>query len=219
MNFNYEKARELMVEKQLRPNKIKDINILNIFSTIPKESFLPEELELLSYSDMDISLSQNRGYLKNLHLAQLIKHSNIEKNHKILHIGALTGYFTCILSNLCSEVFAIEDEAQHLSTFKKYIKINEIKNINLVKGSFREGDLANAPFDRIIIDCPMVEINEKLLNQLHNNLGQLIMIEKNKENLSKAIKITKNSDSYSREYLFDVFSTYELYREKEGFIF
>ena len=219
MNFNYEKARELMVEKQLRPNKIKDTNILNIFSTIPKESFLPEELELLSYSDMDISLSQNRGYLKNLHLAQLIKHSNIEKNNKILHIGALTGYFTCILSNLCSEVFAIEDEAQHLSAFKEHIKKNEINNINIVKGSFREGDLVNAPFDRIIIDCPMFKINEKLLNQLNNNLGQLIMIEKNKENLSKAIKITKNYNSYSREYLFDVFSTYELYKEKEGFIF
>ena len=29
MNFNYQKARDLMVENQLRPNKIKDTNILN----------------------------------------------------------------------------------------------------------------------------------------------------------------------------------------------
>ena len=31
MNFNYQKARDLMVENQLRPNKIKDPLILNLF--------------------------------------------------------------------------------------------------------------------------------------------------------------------------------------------
>ena len=39
MNFNYQKARELMVENQLRPNKINDLNILNLFKKIPKEKF------------------------------------------------------------------------------------------------------------------------------------------------------------------------------------
>ena len=42
MNFNYQKARELMVENQLRPNKINDLNILNLFKTVPKEKFLPQ---------------------------------------------------------------------------------------------------------------------------------------------------------------------------------
>ena len=72
MNFNYQKARDLMVENQLRPNKIKDPIILNLFKKKPKEFYLPENLESLSYSDMNITLSPNRGYLKNLHIAQLI---------------------------------------------------------------------------------------------------------------------------------------------------
>ena len=45
------------------------------------------------------------------------------------------------------------------------------------------------------------------------------MIEKNQENLSKAIKITKNNYNFSREFLFDVFSEYELYKEKKVFVF
>ena len=44
MNFNYQKARELMVENQLRPNKINDLNILNLFRKIPKEKFLPSSI-------------------------------------------------------------------------------------------------------------------------------------------------------------------------------
>ena len=83
MNFNYQKARDLMVENQLRPNKIKDPVILDLFKKKPKEVFIPENLESLSYSDMDITLSPNRGYLKNLHIAQLIKHAEIQKKHKV----------------------------------------------------------------------------------------------------------------------------------------
>lgn len=220
MNFNYQKARDLMVENQLRPNKIKDPIILNIFKKNKKEIFLPECLESLSYSDMDISLSKNRGYLKNLHIAQIIKHAEIKKKHKILHIGALTGYVTCLISELCSEVYAIEEDIKHFSILKDYIDKSEIKNIKLFKESFKNGCKLNAPFDRIIIDCPLSsKINQELFNQLSSDLGQIIMIEKKQDNLSKAIKITKNDVNYSKEFLFDVFSNFTLYEEKKGFAF
>ena len=45
------------------------------------------------------------------------------------------------------------------------------------------------------------------------------MIKKEDNYLSKAIKITKNDNNLSEEYLFDVFSKYELYKEKKGFVF
>lgn len=219
MNFNYQKARDLMVENQLRPNKIKDPNILDLFKKKPKEVFLPKNLESLSYSDMDITLSFNRGYLKNLHIAQLIKHAKIEETHKVLHIGALTGYVTSLLSELCLAVYAIEEENQHFLVLKENMKKNKINNVNILKESFREGSISNAPFDRIFIDCPINRINEKLIDQLSDNLGQIIMIEKNQDNLSKAIKITKNRNNLSKEFLFDVFSNYALYEEKKGFVF
>ena len=79
MNFNYQKARDLMVENQLRPNKIQDANILEVFKAVPKEVFLYEENRAATYSDLDIHLSGNRGYLKTLHIAQLINSANIKK--------------------------------------------------------------------------------------------------------------------------------------------
>ena len=219
MNFNYQKARDLMVENQLRPNKIKDSYILDIFKKKPKEDFLPENLESLIYTDMDITLSHNRGYLKNLHIAQLIKHAEISADHRVLHIGALTGYVTSLLSDLSYEVFAIEEETRHLLNLKDNIKKNQIKNVRVLEKSFRDGHQLEAPFDKIFIDCPINGVNKKLLDQLNDNMGQMIMIEKNNENLSKAFKITKNNQNFSKEYLFDVFSTYELYKDKEEFVF
>ena len=77
MNLNYQKARNLMVENQLRPNKIKDKLILNLFKEMPKEDFLIDVKSASPYSDLDIDLTPHRGYLKNLHIAQLINGAEI----------------------------------------------------------------------------------------------------------------------------------------------
>lgn len=219
MNLNFQKARSLMVENQLRPNKIKDEEILGIFNETPKENFLPNDLESLSYSDMDITLSINRGYLKNLHIAQLIKYSEIRKNQKILHIGGLTGYVSYLLSNLCLEVLVIETDQKMNFMLKENINNYNINNIRVVEGDFHDGFSLGAPYDIIFIDTPIGKINEIILNQVSSNLGKIIMIEKENDHLSKAIKITRNEDKFSKEYLFDVFSKYELYKEKKEFRF
>ena len=219
MNLNYQKARDLMVKNQLRPNKIKDQWILNLFKEIPKEDFLIDGSKVSPYSDLDINISHNRGYLKNLHLAQLINNAEIKKEHKVLHLGALTGYVTTLLSNLCFEVVAVEpiDELRHIC--KKNINKHKIKNIKIVKESLKNGCNNEAPFDRIFIDNPIKKIDDNLLKQLNNDLGKLIMIQKDINQLNQAFKITNNKNNFSKEYLFDVFTKYELYEEREGFVF
>ena len=218
MNFNYQKARELMVQNQLRPNKIKDPQILYLFENTPKENFISEKNKIL-YSDLDIDVQNNRGYLKNLHIAQLISSAEINKEHKILHIGALTGYVTFILANLGFSIFAIEESQNLNMELKRNIENMKLNNVNIVNGTFIDGYELEAPYDRIIIDNPIKEINERIFNQVNENLGKILMIKKEKSNLNKAFKITKNKEKFSKEYLFDVFSEYQLFEDKEGFIF
>ncbi len=219
MSFEYQKARELMVENQLKPNKIKNNLILDVFKKIPKENFLPDNIKEIPYSDLDIKLLANRGYLKNLQIAQLINHSDIGKNDKILHIGALTGYVTTLLANFCNEVVAIEIDKEMNIILKNNIEKMNLSNIKIVNGSFTEGFKLESPFDIIFIDTPIFDVHDEIINQLNENLGRIIMIKKEKGNLSKATKITKNKESFSYEYLFDVFSNYELFKKEGEFIF
>ena len=95
----------------------------------------------------------------------------------------------------------------------------KVNNIKIVDGSFKEGFPNGAPFDRIIIDTPIKEVSKKILNQLSPILGKIIMIKKITKDLGKAEKITMNNNNISNEFLFDVFSKYELYSEVEEFIF
>ena len=64
-------ARRNMVLNQLRPNKIKDENILKSFEITPKENYLNEVLYQNCYVDKNLDVTSKRGYLKNLHLEAL----------------------------------------------------------------------------------------------------------------------------------------------------
>ena len=219
MNFNYQKARDLMVENQLRPNKIQDFDILEIFKAVPKEVFLHEENRATTYSDLDIHLSGNRGYLKTLHIAQLINSANIKRNHKILHIGGLTGYVSVLMANLCKEVIVVESNSKFKSLLEKNIILQNISNIKIVDGKLDCGFIEESPYDLIFIDSPINYLKDMIKQQLNNELGKIIMIQKVASNLNHAYKIIKSHNNYTKEYLFDVFTKYELYEESEGFVF
>tara|TARA_Y100001970_G_C14039574_1_gene752959 strand:+ start:44 stop:706 length:663 start_codon:yes stop_codon:yes gene_type:complete len=215
MNSNLDKARDLMVENQLRPNMISNIEILNIFRNIKKENFLLDHDKAVTYSDLDISLDNSRGYLKNLHIAQLINSAKINKDHKILHIGGMTGYVSVLLSYLCKSLIVIENNKSFIDILNKNIEQLKIDNITIIESSLNDGYSVNSPYNIIFIDNPVYEISENIKLQVDNNYGRLMIILKQNNNLSKAYKITNFKNNFSYEYLFDVFTKNELYKDNE----
>ena len=218
MNINFEKNREVMIENQLRPNKITNLDILNVFKNVSKEKFISEDKINLCYSDQDICIKDQRGYLKNLHLAQILNYAKITNTEKVLHIGGLTGYLSVLIAQLCNELYVTDNDNQCVEDITKNLKDNKINNAFVYKEKFSLGLTSKMPFDLIIIDCPQYNIDLDLLNQL-NVGGRIIYIEKISEELSKAYRMIKYKENFSKDFLFDVFSNFYLTKKEEGFNF
>ena len=216
MSETFEIARKNMVVNQLRPNKINEENILQIFENTPKENYLDVSLGKNCYLDNNLDITDKRGYLKNLHLAQIIKYSKILANDKVLHIGGLTGYFSALISSLCKELHVIEENRELFKLLEHNINNTDNTNISLFNHNLLDGLSDKAPFSLIIIDGPIFKITDNLKNQLSMNGGRLIYIKKIYDNLGKAYKIIRNEDLYSSEYLFDVMSSYQIQEQEEG---
>ena len=208
-----------MVNNQLRPNKIKEKTVLDLFQTTQKENFVPDVFKKICYSDKNIKIINKRGYLKNLHLAQIIHNAEINKNDKVLHIGGLTGYLSSMIAQLCKKLIIIEDDDKILFNIKNNLRNYNINNIKIVKSNLENGYSSFSPYDLIIIDCPIYNFNEELVEQLNSNLGRLIYIEKVKDDLSKAYKLTRNNDTQNIVYLFDVFSNFAIDEINRSFEF
>ena len=216
--MNFEKNREVMIENQLRPNKITNIDILKVFNIISKEKFISEDKLNICYSDQDIQVKDKRGYLKNLHLAQILHFSEIKNTEKVLHVGGLTGYLSVLIAKLCNKIYVTDNNQDFVEAIIKNFKDNDVTNGQVFKESLSEGLKSQEPYDLVIIDCPQYNFNLNLLNQI-NVGGRIIYIEKINEELSKAYKMIKYKNNYSKDFLFDVFSSFYLTKKKEGFSF
>tara|TARA_Y100001970_G_C14225099_1_gene855145 strand:- start:2107 stop:2766 length:660 start_codon:yes stop_codon:yes gene_type:complete len=219
MNLNYNHARDLMVKNQLRPNKINEKKILELFSTIPKEKYVPKNVKNICYTDKNLTITNQRGYLKNLHLAQILNYSNIKPDDNVMHIGGLTGYFSTIISQLCKNLTIVEQDDRVLDNLNENIKESHLLNTSIVQNDLLDGCDSNAPYEVIIIDCPLNKLSNRIISQLNLNNGRLIYIKKQKDDLSKAYKLTKNNNLHKSEYLFDVFSMFEIDKAENEFIF
>ena len=216
--MNLEKNREVMIENQLRPNKITNNDVLQVFMSTSKEKFISEDKINICYSDQDISIKDQRGYLKNLHLAQILHYAEIKNNEKVLHIGGLTGYLSVLIAKLCNKIYVTDNDQEFVENIINNFKNNEVTNGKVKKEEFSEGLKVEEPYDLIIIDCPQYNFNLDLLSQV-NVGGRIIYIEKINEELSKAYKMIKYEDNFSKVFLFDVFSNFYLTKQEERFNF
>ena len=216
--MNLEKNREVMIENQLRPNKITNNDVLQVFMSTSKEKFISEDKINICYSDQDISIKDQRGYLKNLHLAQILHYAEIKNNEKVLHIGGLTGYLSVLIAKLCNKIYVTDNDQKFVENIINNFRNNEVTNGKVIKEEFSEGLKGEEPYDLIIIDCPQYNFNLDLLSQV-NVGGRIIYIEKINEELSKAYKMIKYEDNFSKVFLFDVFSNFYLTKQEERFNF
>jgi protein-L-isoaspartate(D-aspartate) O-methyltransferase len=207
-----------MIENQLRPNKITNSDVLQAFMNTSKEQFISEDKINICYSDQDIFIKDRRGYLKNLHLAQILHFADIKNDEKVLHIGGLTGYLSVLISKLCNKIYVTDNDQSFVDNIIKNFSNNEVTNGKVFKEEFSEGLKSEGLYDLIVIDCPQYNFNLNLLNQV-NMGGRIIYIEKINEELSKAYKMIKYEDNYSKVFLFDVFSNFYLTKQEEGFNF
>ena len=91
------RARPLMVDSQLRPNRISDPRLIRAARSIPRERFLPPHLTGMAYADEDVALPGGRNMMEPLVLANLIQLAKVRHGERVLVVGAGAGYGAALL--------------------------------------------------------------------------------------------------------------------------
>ncbi|MBL4589544.1 MAG: hypothetical protein JKY11_05650 [Alphaproteobacteria bacterium] len=186
----FEDARKAMVDSQLAPNGITDSKILDAFSTLPRELFLPDAYQRTCYKDEDINLPNGRAVLDPLTLAKLISAADIQEHDVILCIGDISGYAAAILSKLATTIIRLEEDHHALSFSEEIYENADIINIVSIQQKLSDGDMAHAPFNKIILCGASTLKPQHLIKQLSDD-GALCYVHKNNPMTLGAIKKIK----------------------------
>ena len=165
-------ARNLMVDGQVRPNKVTDPRILAAMRSLPRERFLPPALAALAYSDEDVPLGGGRYLLEPMVIARLVQLAAVRAGERALVVAAGSGYGAALLAACGANVTAIEEEAGLRALAQAALP----REVSVRAGSAQAGCPAEAPFDLVLIEGAVEELPGALAEQVKRDGGRLVMV-------------------------------------------
>ncbi len=203
---DFAKARATMVDCQVRTVDVTDYDVLDAFSAVPREAFVPEALQPLAYIDEDLLVSAPdapaRYIMEPGPLARLIQLAEILPGETVLDLGPASGYSSAILARLAASVVAVEPDAALAETARATLAGLGIGNVTVVSGPLAAGHAAAAPYDVIVIEGAVEFIPEALEKQLAEG-GRIVAVVGANGLAAKATLFTRSGGIVSGRPVFN----------------
>lgn len=199
--MNFSTARYNMVESQIRPNGITDINLIDALGEVERENFVPDARKSVSYADEDISVGNGRFLLEPMVLGRLLQMAEIKQTDLVLDVGPATGYSTAVISKLAESVVGIEEDTELCEQAGETLLEMGISNAAIICGEHAKGVPSEAPFDVIVLNGRVCEVPQALLDQLAED-GRLVAVVGDKH-LAKATVCSKKDNQIDCRSVFD----------------
>lgn len=129
--FDYARARELMVEQQVRPWEVLDERVLDVIGTTPREHFVPEALRTLAYADIALPIGHGQRMFKPVVEGRALQALELDAGDDVLEIGTGTGYLTACLARLAREVVSLEIHADLADAARRKLAALRIGNAHV----------------------------------------------------------------------------------------
>jgi protein-L-isoaspartate(D-aspartate) O-methyltransferase len=111
MTLDFAKAREAMVEQQVRPWDVLDTSVLDVLLRLPREAYAPAAYRTLAYADMALPLAHGEAMMKPVVEGRLLQALALEGSEDVLDIGTGSGFLAACLGSLARAVTSIERHA------------------------------------------------------------------------------------------------------------
>ncbi len=188
--MDLQKAREEMIEYQIKGRGIKDERVLWAMSIVPREKFVAKENEEEAYLDSPLPIGMGQTISQPYMVALMTECLSLKGPERVLEVGTGSGYQAAILSKLAKEVYTIERIKILAERAERIFKELGIKNIKVVVGDGTNGLKEYSPYDGIMVTAGAPEIPKTLVNQLKEK-GRIVIPVGNSfsQDLLLAIKV------------------------------
>jgi protein-L-isoaspartate(D-aspartate) O-methyltransferase len=197
--MDFAKARQNMLDGQLRPNKVTDAALLGAMGEVPREAFLPPAQRALAYADEDVPAAPGRWLLEPMVFARLVQAAEVGEGTRVLVVAAGVGYGAAVLARMGARVVALEapgDLAESLAA--------RVSGATVAAGPVTEGWAAAAPYDVILIEGAVEHVPDALTGQLAEGGRLLAVLASGRRGvLGRAVRRLKVSGTVTEVPLFD----------------
>jgi protein-L-isoaspartate(D-aspartate) O-methyltransferase len=105
-------ARQQMVDQQIRTWEVLDPRVLDVFSVVPREAFVPPGYRELAFADVPIPIGFGQSMLAPKIQGRILQALGIMASDSVLEVGSGLGYLAACLSLLGSKTRSIDIHPQ-----------------------------------------------------------------------------------------------------------
>src|SRR3954465_6542451 len=144
-------ARKRMVERQLRHRGIEDERVLAAMAEVPRERFLPAEVQGEAYRDGAVAIGEGQTMSQPWIVASMTALLRLEGHERVLEVGTGSGYGAAVVSRCCAAVVTIEPHPALARRAAEVLAELGYTNVEVRTGDGTLGAPDRAPFGGALV--------------------------------------------------------------------
>lgn len=201
--MDFVRARDIMVESQVRTADVTDMRVLSAMRTLPRERFAPASKRTLAYADMELEVAPGRVLMRPRDIAKLVQALAPQAHERALEIAGATAYGAALLAASCKEVISLDPDPNLSFAAQAALEASGVANVKTVSTPATDGWTDGAPYDVIMLNGAAEIVPEAWFEQLApgGRLGVVV-----REGAAGVVRIyTRSGASVAYRTAFDAF--------------
>jgi protein-L-isoaspartate(D-aspartate) O-methyltransferase len=191
-------ARTHMVRSHIAARGVRDPAVLEAMRTVPREAFLPPELEEFAYADAPLPIERGQTISQPYIVALMAAAARIRPGDRVLEVGTGSGYAAAVLGRIAHDVYTIERHEELASMAAERLARLGFRNVSVLHADGTLGWPEHAPYDAIVVAAGGPEVPPALLDQLAPG-GRLVIPVGEGRGLQRLLRVTRGADGRVHE--------------------
>lgn len=187
--MDFATQRERMVERQIAARGLTDARLLQAFREVPRELFVPAELQRRAYDDCALPIEAGQTISQPFIVALTVAAAQVAEYDRVLEVGAGSGYAAAVIGRLARQVIAVERIPELARLADERIRSLGFDNVLVLCGDGSLGCPAEAPFDAILGAAAGPRVPEPWFDQLAPG-GRIVMPVGAREEVQQLVRVT-----------------------------
>jgi len=164
--MDFARARDVMVESQVRTADVTDLRILHAMRTLPRERFAPGHKRAVAYADLEVEVAAGRTLMRPRDLAKLVQALAPQAGERALELAGASGYGAAVLALCCKQVVSLDPDGELSFAARTALDACGLANTKAVSTQTIDGWADEAPYDVIMLNGAAEFVPEAWLEQL-----------------------------------------------------
>lgn len=166
--------REMMVERQIKARGISDEATLKAMAVVERHRFVDGRISDRAYEDRPLPIGHGQTISQPYIVAFMTEIVQPKPEHRVLEIGAGSGYQAAVLAEIVEKVYTVEIVRPLAEAAGKLMETLGYDNVEVRFGDGYYGWPEKAPFDSIVVTAAAEYIPPPLIEQLKDG-GRMII--------------------------------------------